>query len=72
MGLARTTHNGLDMTSRSSSLQVRDEGHSISHALVTARIGISHAVDWPLRFALPGHACVSGARNLTGDRVNLM
>jgi len=72
MGLARTTHNGLDMTNRSSSLQVRDEGRSISHALVTDRIGISHAVDWPLRFALPGHACVSGARNLTGDRVNLM
>ena len=37
--------------------------------MVTVRIGIKHAVDWPLRFNLPGHPCVSGARNLTGTRL---
>jgi 3-methyladenine DNA glycosylase Mpg len=39
--------------------------------LVTARIGIREAVDWPLRFALPGHGCVSGPKNLIGKRVNI-
>jgi DNA-3-methyladenine glycosylase len=71
LGLTRTAHNGLDMTNRSSSLQVRDDGYTVREVLVTARIGIKHAVDWPLRFALPDHRCVSGARNLTGVRVNL-
>ena len=40
-----------------------------AEVLVTARIGIKHAVDWPLRFALPGHACVSGPKNLIGKRI---
>ena len=56
------THNGLDVTSATSPLQVRDDGCSVPEVLVTARIGIKHAVDWPLRFAVPGHICVSGAR----------
>lgn len=71
LSLTRAEHNGLDMTNRSSPLQVRDDGHTVREVLVTARIGIRHAVDWPLRFALPEHACVSGARNLTGTRVHL-
>ena len=71
LGLTRMKHNGLDMTKRSSPLQVRDDGYAVREVLVTARIGIRHAVDWPLRFALPEHACVSGARNLTGTRVHL-
>lgn len=71
MGLARKTHNGLDVTKNDSALQVRDDGCRLSEVLVTVRIGIKHAVDWPLRFALPGHVCVSGAKNLTGSRVHL-
>jgi len=71
MGLTRKTHNGLDVTSSDSTLQVRDDGCRVSEVLVTVRIGIKHAVDWPLRFALPGHVCVSGAKNLTGSRVHL-
>jgi DNA-3-methyladenine glycosylase len=71
MGLTRRTHNGLDVTSASSPLQVRDDGCSVPEALVTVRIGIKHAIDWPLRFAMPEHKCVSGARNLTGTRVHL-
>lgn len=71
LGLTRLAHNGLDLTKRSSPLQVCDDGCAVSEILVTARIGIKHAVDWPLRFAVPGHVCVSGLRNSTGTRVLL-
>jgi DNA-3-methyladenine glycosylase len=69
LGLTREEHNGMDLTSPRSPLQVRDDGCVHQEALVTARIGIRHAVDWPLRFALPGHVCVSGAKNLTGRKL---
>ena len=71
LGLTRLEHNALDLLDPASPLQVRDDGHSVSEVLVTARIGIHVAVDWPLRFALPGHLCVSGAKNLKGVRVLL-
>jgi DNA-3-methyladenine glycosylase len=71
LGLTRKTHNTLDVTSAGSRLQVRDDGCGVPEVLVTVRIGIKYAVDWPLRFALPEHKCVSGARNLTGARVRL-
>lgn len=69
LGLTRLAHNGLDVTSRTSPLQVRDDGFVISEVHVTPRIGINHAIDWPMRFALPGHPCVSGPRTLIGTRV---
>jgi len=71
LGLTRLKHNGLDLVDPDSPLQVRDDGYKISEVLVTARIGIREAVDWPLRFALPGHGCVSGPKNLIGKRVNI-
>jgi len=64
LGLTRSTHNGLDVTSDSSVLQVRDDGFPEARVLTTPRIGIKHAVEWPLRFALRGHACVSGPRRM--------
>jgi DNA-3-methyladenine glycosylase len=70
MDLTRKTHNGRDITRSHSTLQVRDDGCHVSEVLVTVRIGIKHAVDWPLRFAVPGHVCVSGAKNLVGSRVH--
>ncbi len=69
MGLTRAAHNGLDITSPRSPLQVRDDGCTVPEILVTPRIGIRHAIDWPLRFAVPGNNCVSGPRSLTGQRV---
>jgi len=69
MSLTRASHNGLDITSAASPLEVRDDGFTRGEVVVTARIGIKHAVDWPLRFALEGHSCVSRARGLTGPRV---
>jgi DNA-3-methyladenine glycosylase len=71
MALTRKAHNGLDITSATSPLQVRDDGGSVPQVLVTVRIGIKHAIDWPLRFAVPGHVCVSGTKNLIGSRVRL-
>lgn len=71
LGLTRLTHNGLDLLSPRSHLQVRDDGIVISEVQVTPRIGISHAVDWPLRFSIPGHPCVSGPQRFTGIRVPL-
>jgi DNA-3-methyladenine glycosylase len=72
LGLTRPLHNGLDLLDSVSPLQLRDDGCAVGEALVTARIGIRHAVDLPLRFALPGHACVSGPRTLIGKRIALL
>ncbi|MGD0736255.1 MAG: DNA-3-methyladenine glycosylase [Terracidiphilus sp.] len=71
LGLTRSAHNGLNLLDPASPLQVRDDGYPVSEVLVTARIGIRHAVDWPMRFALPEHKCVSGPKRLTGSRVLL-
>jgi DNA-3-methyladenine glycosylase len=65
MSLTRISHNGLDIASAASPLEVRDDGFTPGEVMVTARIGIKHAVDWPLRFALAGHSCVSGPRGRT-------
>jgi len=72
MGLTRAAHNGLDLLDPASPLQVCDDGYPVSEVLVTPRIGIHVAVDWPLRFALPGHPCVSGRKSLTGKRISLL
>ena len=64
LGLTRPLHNGLDVTSAASPLQVRDDGCPDAEVVITPRIGIRHAVDWPLRFALRGNGCVSGPKRL--------
>ncbi|MDR3750860.1 MAG: DNA-3-methyladenine glycosylase [Terracidiphilus sp.] len=69
LALTRLGHNGLDLLDAASPLQVRDDGYRTSEVVVTGRIGIKHAVDWPLRFALAGHGCVSGPKNLIGKRI---
>jgi DNA-3-methyladenine glycosylase len=74
LGLTRMRHNGLDLLDPASPLQIRDEGtgddgSTVREVLVTRRIGIRDAVDRPLRFALAGHDCVSGAKNLAGMRM---
>lgn len=73
-GIARTTHNGIDVTRPGSSLQVREDNFAVQEALATPRIGINQsnpAVHWPLRFAVPGNPCVSGPKNLRGTRVRI-
>jgi DNA-3-methyladenine glycosylase len=64
LGLTRLSHNGLDVTDAASVLQVRDDGYPLGEVLVTPRIGIHEAVDWPLRFVLSNHPCVSGPQKM--------
>lgn len=74
LGVTRPSHNGLDVTSPDSPLQVRDDGCQLTEAMLTPRIGINptnDAVDWPLRFVAPGSLCISGPRNLKGERVRV-
>jgi len=67
MGLTRAAHNEMDVLDPASPLQVRDDGYAVGEVLVTPRIGIHEAVDWPLRFALAGNHCVSGGKKLRGS-----
>jgi DNA-3-methyladenine glycosylase len=60
LGITRATHNGIDVTSRKSELQFEDDGFRPKKILATPRIGISKAVDLPLRFVIEGNGFVSG------------
>lgn len=64
LSLTRQRHNGLDLLDPASPLQLRDDGFAISRVLVTPRIGIRHAAEWPLRFSVPDHPCVSGPKTV--------
>jgi len=64
LGLTRALHNGLDLLDARSPLQLRDDGSAVDDVVITARIGIKHAVDWPLRFIVRGHPCASGTRKM--------
>jgi DNA-3-methyladenine glycosylase len=68
LALTRAAHNGLDILDPESPLQVRDDGLQFTECLVTTRIGIKHAVDRELRFAVPDHPCVSGPKSFPGRR----
>ena len=64
LGITRSAHNGLDLLDPSSPLQLLDDNRRPGRILVTPRIGIRHAVELPLRFALAGNACVSGPKSM--------
>jgi len=66
LGITRPAHNGIDLLDPHSELQVRGDGCTLAQYVVTPRIGITHAADRPLRFAVAGHACVSGPRRGLG------
>jgi DNA-3-methyladenine glycosylase len=65
-GITRAAHNGLDLLSEDSELQLRDDGYEAPAILATPRIGISKAAERPLRFAIGGHPCVSGPARANG------
>ena len=71
LGITRETDNGLDLADPASPLQVRDDGFRLKQVLVTRRIGISHAAELPLRFAVPENPYVSGPKSLTGKCIFL-
>jgi len=59
LDITRAAHNGLDVTSRTSILQLLDDGFEPEMIRSTPRIGISKAVEHPLRFVIEGNAFVS-------------
>lgn len=59
LGITRAADNGLDFTSTDSRLGLVEDDFQCGEIRVTPRIGISKAADWPLRFFLAGHVCVS-------------
>jgi DNA-3-methyladenine glycosylase len=59
LDITRAAHNGLDVTSRTSPLQILDDGFEPDLIRSTPRIGISKAVEHPLRFVIEGNRFVS-------------
>lgn len=55
MGITRE-QNGADVTRGSLKVCDADE---VSDVGVSARVGITHNADWPLRFFIAGNPCVS-------------
>lgn len=62
LGITRVADNGLDLTRADSRLGLVEDDFECGDIRVTPRIGISKAADWPLRFFVDGHTCVSGRR----------
>ncbi len=60
LGITRATHNGLDVTSDKSELQIREDGFRPKSIAATPRIGVTKAADWPHRFVIEGNEFVSG------------
>jgi DNA-3-methyladenine glycosylase len=59
-GITRTRDNGVDLTSAASSLWIGADGYRARGIAATPRIGITKAVDRPLRYILEGNPFVSG------------
>ncbi len=62
MGITRERDNNHDFTSRKSGLWLADDGFRPERIAATPRIGITKAVDHPLRFLIAGNPYVSGKR----------
>jgi DNA-3-methyladenine glycosylase len=69
LAITRAALNGVDLLNARSALHVREDGFRVEQAMVSARIGIRHAADLPLRFSVPGNAFVSGPKSFTGKCV---
>jgi DNA-3-methyladenine glycosylase len=59
LGITRMADNNRDLTLADGPLGLVDDGFPCGEIRVTPRIGIRKAADFPLRFFLAGHACVS-------------
>jgi DNA-3-methyladenine glycosylase len=59
LGILRATHNGLDVASAKSELQILDDGFRPKSIAATPRIGISKAADRPHRFVIEGNPFLS-------------
>jgi DNA-3-methyladenine glycosylase len=61
-GITRERDNGCDLTSPASGLWIGDDGFRAGKIQATPRIGLSKAVDRPLRYILAGNVFVSRSR----------
>ncbi len=62
LGITRLRDNDKDLTSRTSDLWFADDGFRPERIVATPRIGITKAVEHPLRFVIAGNAFVSAKR----------
>ena len=62
LDITRPRDNGKDFTDPRSDLWFADDGYRPERIAVTARIGITKAVEEPLRFVIAGNPFVSGPR----------
>ena len=62
LGITRARDNDKDLTSRASDLWLADDGFRPERIVATPRIGITKAVEQPLRFAIAGNAYISGKK----------
>lgn len=59
LGITRERDNGKDLLSAASDLQVMDDGFEVAEIAVTPRIGITKAVEMPLRYVIAGNSFIS-------------
>jgi DNA-3-methyladenine glycosylase len=62
LGITRVRDNNKDFTSRRSDLWFADDGYRPARIVATPRVGITKAVEQPLRFVIAGNPYVSGNR----------
>jgi DNA-3-methyladenine glycosylase len=62
LGITRERDNAKDLTSRRSDLWFADDGFAPDKIIATPRIGITKAVEQPLRFIVAGSLYASGKR----------
>jgi DNA-3-methyladenine glycosylase len=62
LAITRDQDNGKDLTEARSHLWLADDGVRPERVAVTPRIGITKAIEEPLRFLIPGNPFVSGKR----------
>jgi len=62
--ITRAHDNGRDLTTPASSLWIGDDGYRPRAISMTPRIGITKAVDMPLRYFMKGNSFVSGTKRI--------
>ena len=68
LAILRSRDNGKDVTSKQSDLWIGDDGYSVRKISAGPRIGITKAIDHPLRYIIADNEYVSGKRRSTLGR----